>query len=457
LALKSKLFAGDARVEAIAYSDAQNVKYGDRGEYVRKIQLALNALTGAGLDADGIFGSATQAAVLSFKTARGIINRSYQSAPDAIVGKMTIATLDNELCALSEPSGPITLRVLSPAPPAEPITRDVFASRPLPVLSPTYSAITTGGPPELSSGTILSITSGQSALVEVKNAMGGWINTEIGCFVQVLDPVSRARVDNITNDPQTVLILGGQPQTTKVFFNVLRYLIFKTETTTLTVVVHNPNDPNIIPTMTPHNHLPTHKWQELLGKIEQPTDDAVGIALKGLCLASAEPQTFVDAAIKLYLGFQPIAMKHLNWYLKDGRGADFIENDNIAKWVDADANLRAEVAHFVRVNRARSPKYKYYIYFDASRFSSMDFRNAFGTIDKLFIEFDMGPQTVTLSFKDRYEWHPVCQPYYKKEPDDDIRNTNSLHAALVELKVNGAADYWMLGEATLPMAKLGLP
>lgn len=97
MALKSKLFAGDARVEAIAASDAQNVKTGDRGEHVRKIQLALNALAAAGLDPDGMFGSATQAAVLSFKTARAIINRSYQSAPDAIVGKMTIARLDAEM------------------------------------------------------------------------------------------------------------------------------------------------------------------------------------------------------------------------------------------------------------------------------------------------------------------------------------------------------------------------
>ncbi len=87
----------------------------------------------------------------------------------------------------------------------------------------------------------------------------------------------------------------------------------------------------------------------------------------------------------------------------------------------------------------------------------MEFRNTFGGIDKLFIEFDMGPQTVTLSFKDRYEWHPVCTPYYTKYVDDEVRNTNSLHAALVELKDRGAADFWMIGEATAPMSKFGLP
>jgi len=31
-----------------------------------------------------------------------------------------------------------------------------------------------------------------------------------------------------------------------------------------------------------------------------------------------------------------------------------------------------------------------------------------------------------------------------------------MHAALVELKDKGTADYWMLGEATLPMTLFGL-
>lgn len=45
----------------------------------------------------GIYGPTTAAAVQSYKDKRGIINFSYQKAADNIVGKMTIAALDQEL------------------------------------------------------------------------------------------------------------------------------------------------------------------------------------------------------------------------------------------------------------------------------------------------------------------------------------------------------------------------
>ena len=71
------------------------------------------------------YGPSTAAAVLSYKTKRQIINRSYQTTPDSIVGKMTIASLDAEMrghqlsfpgvgdCALTPPSVPQPF-VLSP-------------------------------------------------------------------------------------------------------------------------------------------------------------------------------------------------------------------------------------------------------------------------------------------------------------------------------------------------------
>jgi hypothetical protein len=43
------------------------------------------------------YGIATAKAVLSYKTKREIINRTYQSSPDNIVGKMTIAALDRDM------------------------------------------------------------------------------------------------------------------------------------------------------------------------------------------------------------------------------------------------------------------------------------------------------------------------------------------------------------------------
>jgi len=43
------------------------------------------------------YGKSTATAVLNFKTKRGIINHAYQTAPDNIVGKMTIRSLDESL------------------------------------------------------------------------------------------------------------------------------------------------------------------------------------------------------------------------------------------------------------------------------------------------------------------------------------------------------------------------
>jgi len=97
MALTSQLFAGDPKLEAAAVSDPAHIMQGEIGEHVRKIQLALVKLDGAAIVPDGRFGPATAAAVLAFKKKRDIVNRSYQSQPDSIVGKMTMAALDREM------------------------------------------------------------------------------------------------------------------------------------------------------------------------------------------------------------------------------------------------------------------------------------------------------------------------------------------------------------------------
>lgn len=55
---------------------------GDRGRDVKLLQEKLNALMGAGLTADGIFGRGTQAAVIRFQAINGLV-------PDGIVGRKT--------------------------------------------------------------------------------------------------------------------------------------------------------------------------------------------------------------------------------------------------------------------------------------------------------------------------------------------------------------------------------
>jgi peptidoglycan hydrolase-like protein with peptidoglycan-binding domain len=97
MALQSKLFAGDPKLEAAATSDAAHITQGAVGEFVRKIQQALRQLDDAKIDADGRYGPATAAAILAFKQKRNIVNASYQSQADNIVGKMTMAVLDAEM------------------------------------------------------------------------------------------------------------------------------------------------------------------------------------------------------------------------------------------------------------------------------------------------------------------------------------------------------------------------
>ena len=111
-------------------------------------------------------------------------------------------------------------------------------------------------------------------------------------------------------------------------------------------------------------------------------------------------------------------------------------------------------------NSASGPHYSFFLSFTQNEYANRDhsdFRYSFGTIDRIDCEVDWVLKTVKLWFMDIYEWHPVCPPYYSKFPDDVVRETNSLHAALVELKDSGAADYWMVGEATMSLSDFGLP
>ena len=82
-----------------------------------------------------------------------------------------------------------------------------------------------------------------------------------------------------------------------------------------------------------------------------------------------------------------------------------------------------------------------------------DFKFAFGSIDQVDYEVDPFDDSLHVWFKDRYEWHPVYPGLYlPRHSDDFARFTNNVHAAMVELKTSGAADYWMVGEATVPLS-----
>jgi len=102
MGLQSDFFQGDSRLEACLVNDSAHVTKGMSGDFVGKIQAALLSLDdGQDIDegevSNSTYGPSTAAAVLDFKRKRSIINFSYQTKADDIVGKMTIAALDAEM------------------------------------------------------------------------------------------------------------------------------------------------------------------------------------------------------------------------------------------------------------------------------------------------------------------------------------------------------------------------
>lgn len=108
MALSSRAFRGDSKLEACLVSDPAHILQGAKGEHVAKIQTALIVLDGAKIESGELlaktYGKSTAAAVLAYKTKRRIINYKYQTQADNIVGKMTIAALDQEMMALESAS-----------------------------------------------------------------------------------------------------------------------------------------------------------------------------------------------------------------------------------------------------------------------------------------------------------------------------------------------------------------
>jgi hypothetical protein len=104
--LQSKTFIHVTALENCLKNDADHITKGADGEHVKRIQDALFALNAALIDKGELdakkFGNSTADAVLAYKSRQGkeIVNRTYQNKPDAIVGKMTIHVMDQELLAL---------------------------------------------------------------------------------------------------------------------------------------------------------------------------------------------------------------------------------------------------------------------------------------------------------------------------------------------------------------------
>ena len=94
MALQSQLFRGDPELEKAAVSDSAHILPGARGPHVVKIQRALIQVAGAAIVPNGIYGSATAAAVADFKRKQQPQILNFAGKIDNIVGIKTMAALD---------------------------------------------------------------------------------------------------------------------------------------------------------------------------------------------------------------------------------------------------------------------------------------------------------------------------------------------------------------------------
>jgi hypothetical protein len=103
MALQSLWFRNNSRLRQCLVSDPHHVKLGDQGFHVLLIQQGLSMLDSAFIDPQELnscyYGKSTASAVKQYKTFRKIINYSYQTSADDIVGKMTIQSLDDGMAA----------------------------------------------------------------------------------------------------------------------------------------------------------------------------------------------------------------------------------------------------------------------------------------------------------------------------------------------------------------------
>ncbi|MHC4475119.1 MAG: eCIS core domain-containing protein [Planctomycetota bacterium] len=187
-----------------------------------------------------------------------------------------------------------------------------------------------------------------------------------------------------------------------------------------------------------HNHLPSGRWADI-----QSASSCLRGPVECAC-AHAHPRGVLMLAYLHQLSGYPLARDHLIHYVHRGRGADYAEN--VSDFINRDSGVRGKLSRFAsRVNRG-------YFKVEQSDYAVQDFRYAFGAIDRLDYEVDSVAGTVHVWFVDRYEFHPVYPGIYPVMSGDVVRVTNCVHAAAVELKASGAADFWMVGYGTVPLS-----
>ena len=459
--LLSQLFKGDPALEDAANRDAAHIVRGARGPHVEKIQQALNILDDAELQVDGIYGSATANAVLQYKRNRNIVNRSYQDTADDIVGRMTMAKLDEEMLAHENlPEGKIELIPISPQASYEkayPRLQVAPAKSKMLVAFKINNVLPTD---------VVSIDIGQTAEIEVKNGKGYELEISLENALnpraKIVDPDSKELVRSIEITKNSMIVkVRGLTWGTETLTAFKPHLLGGSDFEKLVIEVKD-NRPNVYHPTVEHHHEPVDEpgeWNEVCK--EAAKDPNLIFTLKRLADISASPDTVATTArlsLQGPLGGEPSATAHFDYYLS-GRGGVVNEDARLKRWVEGSSHTRGVIAKRIRDKRQPGQTtVEFNFEYNATMYDDEDIKDSFGTIDTLDVYADFNKGTIELWFEDTYEWHPTYSQYTKpfKCPNTNAtgavqRDTIFLHAAMVQMKKRGAKDFKMRGNATFPM------
>ncbi len=222
-----------------------------------------------------------------------------------------------------------------------------------------------------------------------------------------------------------------------------------------------PPDP-YVPGRPAHNHPALGNWAAVqanasavcsAGSVKLPLPIPIPVPVstraRAECACSImSPLKVLDLAKAIRMRGKPLAKKHLEHYISGG-GADYIEHTNLDNLMKTDAGARGVVAGAVsKADRGQ-------VFIQQHHYSDQNFRLAFGGIDRVDYKVDKAKANVDVWFKDRYDFHPAGFGHTNKGAGDYAppgRVSNCVHLAAVEAKSSGAADYWMIGHATLPLS-----
>ena len=214
--------------------------------------------------------------------------------------------------------------------------------------------------------------------------------------------------------------------------------------------VPNPNPPPepYLEGRPAHDHAPQGNWSVVRANAALECVWQSGLRRRSECsCATMRSGEVLLAAGGIEMYNKPLALQHLLHYIA-GRGADYIEHNNLDNMMNHDAGARGVVANAIRGNdRGR-------VFIHQDDYTDQNYRYAFGGIDRVDYRVDRPAGNVDVWFKDRYDFHPAGFGHTDRGTGDlppPGRETNCVHHAAVEEKANGAADFWMIGHATLPL------